>query len=81
MLQKTAKIWRNGEFVGWDEAQIHVLSHVVNYGTSVFEGLRCYELPSGRPSSAPRNIFSAYWTPPRSTAWNRRSRASNWYRP
>ena len=47
MLQKTDKIWHNGEFVAWDEAQIHVLSHVVNYGSSVFEGVRCYELPQG----------------------------------
>ncbi|HEY2847868.1 MAG TPA: branched-chain amino acid transaminase [Pyrinomonadaceae bacterium] len=41
------KIWKNGEFVNWDDAQIHVMSHVVNYGSSVFEGIRCYETSKG----------------------------------
>ncbi|HUP04025.1 MAG TPA: branched-chain amino acid transaminase [Bryobacteraceae bacterium] len=41
------KIWHNGRFIPWAEATIHVLSHVVNYGTSVFEGVRCYSTPSG----------------------------------
>lgn len=44
---RTTKIWRDGQLVNWDEATIHVLSHVVHYGSSVFEGLRCYETPSG----------------------------------
>lgn len=47
MLTPTEKIWHNGRFIGWNEATIHVLSHVVNYGTSVFEGIRCYSTPSG----------------------------------
>ena len=46
-ITKVAKIWMDGEFVDWDDAQIHVLSHVVHYGSSVFEGLRCYAMPSG----------------------------------
>jgi len=46
-IQKTEKIWHNGKLVPWDSAQIHVMSHVVNYGSSVFEGVRCYSLPSG----------------------------------
>ena len=46
-IQKTDKIWHNGKLVDWDEAQIHVMSHVVNYGSSVFEGIRCYALASG----------------------------------
>jgi branched-chain amino acid aminotransferase len=46
-IQKTAKIWHNGKLIPWDDAQIHVMSHVVNYGSSVFEGVRCYALPSG----------------------------------
>jgi branched-chain amino acid aminotransferase len=37
----------DGRWVGWDEANIHVLSHVVHYGTSVFEGIRCYDHPQG----------------------------------
>ena len=41
------KIWRDGEMVAWQDATIHVLSHVVHYGSSVFEGIRCYETPDG----------------------------------
>jgi branched-chain amino acid aminotransferase len=44
---RTQKIWRDGELVAWEDATIHVMSHVVHYGSSVFEGIRCYETPSG----------------------------------
>ncbi len=47
MLTPTEKIWHNGRFIKWEEATIHVLSHVVNYGSSVFEGIRCYATPAG----------------------------------
>jgi branched-chain amino acid aminotransferase len=47
MLTPTEKIWHNGRFIPWEEATLHVLSHVVSYGTSVFEGIRCYHTPSG----------------------------------
>ncbi|MDH3217468.1 MAG: branched-chain amino acid transaminase, partial [Candidatus Krumholzibacteria bacterium] len=47
-LAKTDKIWMDGEFVDWDDARIHVCSHVIHYGTSVFEGIRCYKTPMGR---------------------------------
>ncbi|HET8655299.1 MAG TPA: branched-chain amino acid transaminase [Longimicrobiaceae bacterium] len=40
-------IWHSGEFIPWEQATIHVMSHVVHYGSSVFEGLRCYETPEG----------------------------------
>ena len=40
-------VWRNGEFVPWKEATIHVMTHVVNYGSSVFEGIRCYNTRRG----------------------------------
>ena len=46
-MPKADKIWFNGELVDWDDAQIHVLSHVVHYGSSVFEGMRVYETPKG----------------------------------
>jgi len=46
-MTPTEKIWHNGAFIAWDEARIHVLSHVVSYGSSVFEGVRCYETVSG----------------------------------
>ncbi|MDM7916317.1 MAG: branched-chain amino acid transaminase [Candidatus Eisenbacteria bacterium] len=41
------KVWMNGELVGWDDAKIHIASHVVHYGSSVFEGIRCYDSPQG----------------------------------
>ena len=41
------RIWRDGKFVSWEDATIHVMSHVVHYGSSVFEGVRCYATPEG----------------------------------
>ena len=46
-IQKSEHIWHNGKLIPWDEATIHVMSHVVHYGSSVFEGIRCYAPPSG----------------------------------
>ena len=43
-------IWQNGEFVPWHEAQTHVLSHGLHYGTGVFEGIRCYDTESKGPA-------------------------------
>jgi branched-chain amino acid aminotransferase len=40
-------IWQDGEFVDWDDAQIHVLSHGLHYGTGIFEGVRCYDTEKG----------------------------------
>lgn len=40
-------IWRNGEFVKWDEATVHVSAHALHYGSSVFEGIRAYDTPEG----------------------------------
>jgi len=41
------KIWYDGRFVDWPDATCHILSHVVHYGSSVFEGIRCYQTPQG----------------------------------
>jgi branched-chain amino acid aminotransferase len=41
------RIWRDGKFVSWEDSTIHVMSHVVHYGSSVFEGIRCYSTPEG----------------------------------
>jgi branched-chain amino acid aminotransferase len=46
-ITKASKIWANGTLVDWDDAKIHVLAHVVNYGSSIFEGIRCYNTPKG----------------------------------
>jgi branched-chain amino acid aminotransferase len=46
-IQPTSKIWHNGNLIPWENATIHVMSHVVHYGSSVFEGIRCYTQPQG----------------------------------
>ena len=40
-------VWMDGEFLDWEDAQVHVLTHGLHYGTSVFEGVRCYETADG----------------------------------
>jgi branched-chain amino acid aminotransferase len=47
MIIATEKIWHNGQLINWDDAKIHVLAHVTSYGSSVFEGVRCYSTPAG----------------------------------
>jgi branched-chain amino acid aminotransferase len=42
-IRATEHIWRNGEMIHWDDAKVHVMSHVLHYGSSVFEGIRCYK--------------------------------------
>ena len=46
-MEKSEWIWMNGEFVAWDDAKVHVLSHGLHYGSGVFEGIRCYETERG----------------------------------
>jgi len=46
-VKPSDKIWHNGKLIPWDDAKIHIMAHVINYGSSVFEGVRCYNLPSG----------------------------------
>jgi branched-chain amino acid aminotransferase len=46
-LPKTDWIWRDGEFVPWADASVHVLSHSMQFGSSAFEGVRCYKTPKG----------------------------------
>ncbi len=63
MLKPTEKIWHNGRLIAWNNAQIHVLSHVVSYGSSVFEGVRCYETQQGpalfRPKEHVRRLVDS----------------------
>ena len=52
-ITPTEKIWMNGELVPWADAQIHILTHTLHYGTGVFEGIRAYETergPGGLPA-------------------------------
>lgn len=46
-MKIAGKVWKNGELIDWDDARIHVMSHVVHYGSSVFEGIRCYNTTKG----------------------------------
>jgi len=41
------QVWRNGEFIPWNKATLHVGSHVISYASSIFEGIRCYETKNG----------------------------------
>jgi branched-chain amino acid aminotransferase len=46
-LPKVDKIWMDGTLVDWDDAQVHVLTHALHYGSGVFEGIRCYDTAKG----------------------------------
>jgi branched-chain amino acid aminotransferase len=46
-LSETSWIWRDGEFIPWSDAHVHVLSHSLQFGSSAFEGMRCYSTPHG----------------------------------
>jgi branched-chain amino acid aminotransferase len=49
-VEKADLIWMNGDFVPWDEAKVHVLTHGLHYGSGVFEGVRCYDTESLGPA-------------------------------
>ena len=40
-------VWHDGEFIKWNDARVHVMSHVLHYGSSIFEGIRCYSTKQG----------------------------------
>ncbi|MCD6400013.1 branched-chain amino acid transaminase [candidate division WOR-3 bacterium] len=46
-IKEVEFIWMDGEFIHWEDAKIHILSHVIHYGSSAYEGLRAYETPKG----------------------------------
>jgi branched-chain amino acid aminotransferase len=46
-VKKSEKIWLDGKFVAWDEANVHILTHTLHYGMGVFEGIRCYKQTGG----------------------------------
>ena len=48
MSLKTEMIWLDGELIRWEDAKVHVLTHALHYGTTYFEGIRCYHLADGR---------------------------------
>ncbi len=46
-FDEKSKVWMDGEIIPWKDANIHIASHVIHYGSSLFEGLRCYKTPKG----------------------------------
>jgi branched-chain amino acid aminotransferase len=50
MVEKTKKVWMDGKFVDWDDANVHILTHTLHYGVGVFEGIRCYKCTDGSPA-------------------------------
>ena len=56
-LETTQFIWHNGQMIPWESANIHVMSHVVHYGSSVFEGIRCYTQSGPDSETAEASIF------------------------
>ncbi len=47
MIKESKKIWMDGKFVNWHDANVHILTHTLHYGLGVFEGIRCYKTPKG----------------------------------
>ena len=75
----TGKIWMNGTLVDWKDATIHIASHVIHYGSGVFEGARCYDdaeglglLPARRAHAAAAGLRR------RSTGWSTRCDLAGW---
>ena len=64
-IQQTEKVWHNGNLIPWDDAQIHVMSHVVHYGFSVFEGVGSTVCPAVLRFFAPKNICRGCWIRPK----------------
>ena len=64
-IEPTKSIWMNGEMIPWGDAQIHVLTHTLHYGTGVFEGIRAYETDKGtcifRLEDHVQRLFNIRW--------------------
>jgi branched-chain amino acid aminotransferase len=56
-ITTTKNIWHNGQLIPWEKANIHVMSHVVHYGSSVFEGIRCYSQPGASGQREPASAI------------------------
>ena len=74
-MQTAEFIWVNGEFVAWEDAKVHVLTHSLHYGTSVFEGIRAYETERGTAIFRHQDHLKRLErSRPGSTTWTCRSR-------
>jgi branched chain amino acid aminotransferase apoenzyme (EC 2.6.1.42) len=54
-MEEDGVVWMNGEFVDWENATTHVMTHALHYGTGVFEGVRAYDTEQGTASSGGTN--------------------------
>ena len=76
-IKASEHIWYNGNLIPWDDAKLHVMAHVVNYGSSVFEGIRCYHTEKGPAIFRLRDHMQRCSTPPRFTAWTSTTPSTN----
>ena len=76
-ITTTPKIWMNGALVDWADAQVHVLTHTLHYGTGVFEGIRAYETDKAQLFFVSPRTSSACTTAPKSWACRCRTRLKN----
>ena len=74
-MQEAEKIWMNGALVDWADAKVHVLSHGLHYGTTVFEGIRSYDADGGRRCSVSATTSRASSGRPRCTTCRSRTPA------
>ena len=74
-------IWMNGEFVAWEDAKVHVLTHGLHYGTGVFEGIRAYDTPRGTAVFRHQDHSTASSSRPSSTTCRSRTRRRSCARP
>ena len=61
-IPRTDWIWNDGTFVPWDDARIHVMTHALHYGSSIFEGIRFYETPDGPAVMRLRDHIRRFYT-------------------
>ena len=66
-------IWMNGRIVDWKDATIHIASHIIHYGSGVFEGARCYDTVNGPATFRLDAHMRRRSTRPASTAWRSRT--------
>ena len=60
-IPNDTQVWFNGKFVDWKDANIHVMSHGLHYGSSVFEGIRCYETKKGKDYAGDHPSAKCCW--------------------
>ena len=86
-LKETEFVWKDGEFIRWQDAQVHLLSLAVQFGVSLFEGIRCYESEGRRAifrlGAHIRRLYNScivYRMAPETRGRSTRRRASTWWR-